>query len=211
MSRRRLSAAKRRSATVEAVLELARDSDPLEITTGAVAGRMEITKAALFHHFGTKEEIWRTAMEWVATRLLERINKAANGAPSPLAALSAVFAAHAHFVADHPGAPRMLFRELQRPGSSPAKALAQILMRRYAERISGLLEAGKAQGELSATLDADAAALLFLGAFQGLLVQAAVTDDPQAVPREAPKVFAAYCRGLQGPTRCVSHQPTEGA
>src|SRR3546814_1742983 len=68
---------------------------------------------------------------------------------------------HIDFVSDHPGVPRMLFGELQRPGETLPKRMAQTLIRHYGERLRGLLEAGKAQGELHADLDPDAAATLF--------------------------------------------------
>lgn len=195
----RLPSAKRRRLVVEALVELAGGQDPRQITTAAIAERLDLTQGTLFHHFGSKQAIWRAALDWMAVRLLRRVDAAAAAADSPLAALRATFLAHADFLAEHPGAPRILFAELQCAEASPLRSLAQVLMRRYAERVARIIEAGKAQGQLPATLEVEPAALLFLGALQGLLVQAAVADAPQAVRLEAPKVFAAYCRGLHGP------------
>src|SRR3546814_12704402 len=68
---------------------------------------------------------------------------------------------HIDFVSDHPGVPRMLFGELQRPGETLPKRMAQTLIRHYGERLHTLLDAGKARGELHADLDPEAAATLF--------------------------------------------------
>ena len=82
-----LPADERRAVTVEAVIELAAGQNPSEITTAAIAKHMGLTQGALFRHFPTKDAIWQAVMEWVAERLLARIDRAAQGAESPLAAL----------------------------------------------------------------------------------------------------------------------------
>jgi len=95
------------------VIELAAEQNPSEITTSAIAHRMNLTQGALFRHFPTKDSVWQAVMEWVAERLLALVDKAAQTASTPLAALEAMFMAHVDFVAKHPGVPRMLFGELQ--------------------------------------------------------------------------------------------------
>ena len=116
-----LSADDRRAATVDAVIELAANHAPGEITTTTIAQHMGVTQGALFKHFPTKDAIWQSVMEWVADRLLARIDSAARGIPSPLQALRAMFLAHVEFVVEHPGVPRMMFGELQRAEATPAR------------------------------------------------------------------------------------------
>ena len=52
---RHLPADERRAATVEAVVDLAAEQNPSDITTTAIAQRMGLTQGALFRHFPTKE------------------------------------------------------------------------------------------------------------------------------------------------------------
>ena len=191
-----LPADERRAATVEAVVDLAAEQNPSDITTTAIAQRMGLTQGALFRHFPTKDAILEAVMSWVTDRLLARVDKAAEGAASPKAALEAVFMTHIDFVSDHPGVPRMLFGELQRPGETLPKRMAQTLIRHYGERLRGLLEAGKARGELRADLDPDAAITLFIGTIQGLVMQSMLAGDVARVRRDAPGVFAIYLRGI---------------
>ncbi len=120
-----LPADERRAVTVEAVIALAGTTNPGEITTAAIARHMNLTQGALFRHFPSKEAIWKAVMEWVAERLLSRIERAAKDKVSPLAAMEAMFLAHVEFVVEHPGVPRMLFGELQRADSTPAKRMAK--------------------------------------------------------------------------------------
>lgn len=195
-----LPAETRRAVTVEAVIELAAERNPDEITTAAIASHMKLTQGALFRHFPSKDAIWEAVMGWVAERLLARVDRAAAQAASPLAALQAVFLTHADFVVEHPGVPRMLFGELQRAEATPAKRLARTLLERYGERIRDLLEAGKAAGEVSAVLDTGAAVTLFVGTLQGLVMQSVLAGDILRIREDAPRVFAIYLAGIRSAT-----------
>lgn len=191
-----LPADERRAVTVEAVVELAGEQNPTDITTAAIAKRMGLTQGALFRHFPNKAAILQAVMEWVAQRLLGRVDKAIESAASPLAALEAAFMAHIAFVVQHPGVPRMLFGELQRAEESPAKLMVRTMIRGYSQRLRRLLVDGKVQGELAADLDVDAAATLFIGSIQGLVMQSLIAGDVKAIGTNAPGVFAVYRRGI---------------
>jgi AcrR family transcriptional regulator len=193
---RHLPAAERRAVTVEAVVELAAEQNPGEITTAAIADRMHVTQGALFRHFASKDAIWEAVMHWVAERLLARVDRAAAGATSPLAALEAMFLAHVDFVARHPGVPRILFGELQRADDTPAKRRVRTIIARYRERLVDLIERGKAKGECAADLDSDAAAMLFIGSIQGLVMSSMLAGDVERVRRDAPGAFSILRRGL---------------
>lgn len=192
-----LPAEERRAMTVETVVDLAAEQNPSDITTAAIAKRMGLTQGALFRHFPTKDDILQAVMEWVAQRLLARVHQAAQSASSPLVALEAVFMAHIDFVVQHPGVPRMLFGELQRPEETAPKRLAQTLIRRYGEYLHRILEDGKQQGELDAAVDVDAASLLFIGSIQGLVMQSLLAGQVESIRRDAPRVFALFCRGIR--------------
>lgn len=197
MTARHLPAEERRSVTVETVLALAAEQNPSEITTAAISARMHLTQGALFRHFPSKEALWTAVMEWVAERLMQRIERAVADAPGPLAALRSMFLAHAGFVVEHPGVPRMMFGELQRAEASAPKRMAQTLIRRYGERVRALLEAGQAAGEVALDIDLDAATTLFIGTIQGLVMQSLLAGEPERISREAPAVLALYLRGIR--------------
>lgn len=192
-----LPADERRAVTVESVVELAGTQNPSKITTAAIAKHMNLTQGALFRHFPNKESIWQAVMEWVTERLLAKIDRSTKGIESPLAAMEAMFMSHIEFVAEHPGVPRMIFGELQRTEETPAKLMVQTLIKRYSERLHGLIDKGKASGELSSSLDSEAAAVLFIGTIQGLVMQSLLLGDVAHMQRDAPRVFAIYQRGIR--------------
>lgn len=197
VSSKYLPAEERRVVIVETVVELAGEQNPSEITTAAIAKRMGLTQGALFRHFPNKDAILLAVMEWVAERLMARIEKAIHAKSSPLVALESIFMAHVDFITDHPGIPRILFGQLQRAEETTPKRMVQTLIHRYGERLNRLFEQGKVCGELDGELDNEAAATLFIGTIQGLVVQSLLVGDVSRIRRDAPRVFAIYQRGIR--------------
>jgi AcrR family transcriptional regulator len=192
-----LPAGQRRAVIIATVVELAGSLNPGDITTAAIARHMNLTQGALFRHFVSKEAIWLAVMEWVAGSLHERIESAIRPLESPLAALEAMFMAHVDFVAAHPGVPRILFGELQHAESSPVRQCVCMLLQGYGERLQRLLGQGQSVGEVAPQLDIDAAATLFIGTLQGLVMQSMLVGDLQRIRQQAPSVFALYLNAIR--------------
>ncbi len=192
-----LPADERKAVTVEAVVELAAEQNPSEITTAAIAKRMRLTQGALFRHFPSKDAIWQAVLEWVADRLLARTDKAAQTAGTPLAALEAMFTTHIDFISQHPGVPRMLFGELQHHDETPTKRMVQTLINRYRDRLTVLIDKGKSEGELNQDIDTKAAATLVIGMIQGLVIQSLLAGNPRRLREDAPGAFAIYLSGIR--------------
>ena len=192
-----LPAEQRRAVTVEAVIELAAEKNPASITTAEIAERMQLTQGALFRHFPTKDALWQSVMEWVTAQLLGRIDKVITTTESPLEALELMFAAHIDFVAKHPGAPRMMFAELQRPDPTAAKAIAQTMLRHYSDRVGKLLAKGMGEGIIDPDLDVAAASVMFIGMVQGLVMQSMIAGDIAVMLGNAKPLFALYARGIK--------------
>ncbi len=193
---KKIPAEERRNVTVEAVIDLAASTNPDTITTAAIAKHMKLTQGAIFRHFPNKDAIWTAVMDWVTRTLMTRIDGAAKDIESPVGKMEAMFLAHIGFVSERPGAPRMLFGELQAARKTPAKRRAQSLMTQYGARLHDLLTAGKTNGELRDDLDVEAAATLFIGTIQGLVMQSLIAGDMKRMKAAAPGVFAIYLRGI---------------
>ena len=191
-----LPADARRAETVEAVISLAAERNPGDITTAAIASRLGLTQGALFRHFPNKDAILEAVMAWVSDRLLARVETAMAGAATPLAAMESAFLAHAAFVSEHPGVPRMLFGELQRSEDTAAKRLVRTLLGRYRERLARLVEQGKREGSIAADVDTGVAISGFIGTLQGLVIQSLLSGEPGRIREGAPAAFALYRRGI---------------
>ena len=199
--RKRLPAEERRREVIEAVLELARDASPEGITTQAIADRVGLTHGALFRHFPDKETLWIAVFDWVQKELGAIISDAFASGGNALARLEKVFLAHVGFAARFPGAPRILFHELQRPVDSPFHDRVRNMIGGYRQRISELLNEAKRAGQLSPMLDEAAGAVLFIGAVQGLVVQSALFRSEADMLAAARQIFPLLLDGFRGKPR----------
>lgn len=194
-----LPADERKALTVAAVIELAAGQNPGDITTGAIAGHMQVTQGALFRHFLTKDDIWQAVMEWVAAQLLTRVRQGAGNAQTSIAGLHTIFTSHLDFIIAHPGVPRILFHELQRAEETAAKRVVRSLINEYRKQLIETLERGRTDGSLTSGLNVSAAASLFLGMIQGLVLQSLIAGDPGHIGRAAPDVFTLYLQSIRNP------------
>jgi TetR/AcrR family transcriptional regulator len=188
----------RQAALVEAALLLAAQRSPADITTADLARAVGISQGAVFKHFASKEAIWLAVIDWTAETLMTRLHTATEGAErAALPALRAVFLAHVDFVMNYPGVPRLIFQELQRPGDTALKSRVRVLMQRYRQLLLTVLQHAQTQQALRPGVDLQAAAVLFVGSVQGLVMQALLADDVGTIATQAPGVFAILQQGLQ--------------
>ena len=187
----------RQAEIVATLVRLAAERSASEISTTDIAKAMHLTQGALFKHFPTKEAIRLAVAEWIEAALMARLQDARNRGPTPVAALGAMFLAHVDFVIEHPGVPRLVFGELQQPDASPAKGRVCELMQRYRALVMEVLGEAAAAGLLRADADQPAAAALFLGAIQGLVIQSMVAGTARHLREQAQAVFALYVQGLE--------------
>ncbi len=190
----------RQAALVAAALALAAERSPAAVTTADLAQAVGITQGAVFRHFESKEAIWVAVIDLAHQRLLGRLQAAADAQAQPLAALRAVFLEHVAFVVEHPGVPRVIFQELQHPEDTPLKARVRQLMQAYRALLTGLLQRAQAAGQLAPGTDLAAAAVLFIGSVQGLVMQSLLSGQVAGMAAQAPQVYRIFHNGVAART-----------
>lgn len=198
-TRTRSSTEARQTEIVTAVLSLAAQRAPSQITTGDIAKLLGLTQGAVFRHFLTKDAIWLAVMVWVEDNLHAALESAEQEAPSAWDGLQAVFMAHVRFVVQHPGVPRLIFSELQQPDDTPVKAQVRSLLERYRKMLICLLTTAEQDGRLGAGIDKAAAASLFIGTVQGLVMQAMLAGSSERMEGDAEQAFVLYQRAIRVP------------
>lgn len=199
--RHRLTTEARQREIVATVLALARERGPDAITTQAIADRMELTQGAVFRHFPDKQAIWLAVFAWVRESLGEAIAAAMEKADSPLARIEQAFVAHVAFIAANPGVPRVMFHEMQYPGDSPVRAEVRAMIDAYRKQLTLLFTQAKAAGELPRDLDATLAPVSFIGAVQGLVIEASLAGDEAGMVKRARKLLPLLLDGYRGRRR----------
>lgn len=187
----------RQTEIIEAVLELSARGNPADITTADIAGELKLSQGAVFKHFPSKGAIWLAVMDWVEARLFSRLEAAAQRADTPLEGLAAMFMAHVKFVMAHPGVPRLVFQHLRRAEDTPLKARVRSLMGRYRKLLIERLSEAEKQGQIPAGQDKDAAAMLYIGAIQGLAIQSMLNGSSTKLQDEAKRVLKLYLRAIE--------------
>jgi len=188
----------RQAEIIATMLHLAAERNPADITTTDIAKAMRVTQGALFRHFATKEAIRLAVVEWIEAQLLGALLAARQAAPDVLAALRAMFLAHVRFAQAYPGVPRLIFAELQQAEASPVRLVVHKIMQRYRQVLAETLALAMAAKRIRADVDCQAAASLFLGGIQGLVIQSMLSGSDAALERQAEAVLDLYLAGLGG-------------
>jgi AcrR family transcriptional regulator len=188
----------RQREIVAAVLALARERGPDAITTQAIADRMGVTQGAVFRHFPDKQAIWLAVFASVRESLGAALTAATEQVDSPLAKIERAFLAHIAFIVANPGVPRVMFHEMQYPGDSPVRAEVRAMITSYRERLTLLFRQAKAAGELPRDLDATLAPVSFIGAVQGLVIEASLAGDETGMVKRARKLLPLLIDGYRG-------------
>lgn len=198
---KRLPSAARQDGIIAAVLELSAEIGPGSVTTQAIADRIGVTQGALFRHFSDKEAIWSAVFAWLPVALGKALEDPFRDGRDPLDTLERVFFAHVDFVAAHPGVPRILFHELQRPADSEPRRRLREMVGSYRQRLVGQFQAARAAGLVAADLDAEAAAVLFIGTVQGLILQSTLFTGEGTMSAHARRLFPILRDGFRGTRR----------
>ena len=188
----------RQAEIIATVVALAAERNPADVTTTDIAKVMNVTQGALFRHFPTKEAMRLAVIEWIETQLMANLGDAQASAPDVLSGLEAMFLAHVKFIREFPGVPRLVFAELQQPDSSPVRQRVQQIMRRYRQMLAETLSKAKAAQLIRDDVDVQAAAALFLGAIQGLVMQSMLVGASPDAEEPVLGVLRLYLAGLGG-------------
>lgn len=168
----------------------ARGFDAVAVTE--IAGEAGVSKANVFHHFGSKRELYVAALRAACEQTTELLGPGEGRDGAVQARLERFLAGHLEHVHERAGLTRLVVRELLEPGHNGAQELAEKAFGDGFERLVALIREGQAAGELRSGADPAAAALLMVGAniffFQSRallrhLPEVDFADDPAAYTR----------------------------
>lgn len=195
--RTRLGADERREEIIRVTLELAAKQGVDDVTTQDMAQAMGVTQGAVFRHFPSKDAIWLAVMQWVRDRMMEVLGRAAAQGRDPLDALQRMFFAHIEFIAGHPAIPRVLTSSHLHGRNAVLRQLVTEIMLGYEAKIAGLLSDAQTQGLARADLDTQAAATLYIGMIQGLVLQSSILRGQRVLEKEAARTFPVYLQAIR--------------
>jgi AcrR family transcriptional regulator len=156
----------RREQIAEAALEVIARHGTRSLSVGAVARRIGIVPSAIYRHFRGKEEILSAAIGRMGERLLENAGRAAAGEGGTIPRLRKLLRDHVRAIREGYAGPRIVFAEGIDGGGVSHRMEVYHVIRRYLERVAGILRQGQRAGDLRGDLDPEATAVHFLGLIQ---------------------------------------------
>jgi AcrR family transcriptional regulator len=158
-------------------------------TTAGIAREAGVTQPLVHHHFGSKDGLWRAAVDAVFSNIPRIV--ATGDDPSPREAIIDTIERFIRFVAAHPEATRITARE----GAAPSPRLDYLLKRYLHEPfrdVVDLLRAGQNAGIVTPDIRPELALFLVLGAGSHLFDVSALAQRSQGIDTTASWTCEAF-------------------
>jgi TetR/AcrR family transcriptional regulator len=134
------------------------------VSMNAIAERARVSKANVFHHFNTKQDLYLAVIRAACHDASQHLDDLGND-DAPMAERFEGFArAHLTSLLEHEQVARLTLRELLGEDPHRGQALAEQVYGEKFARFVAILRAGQNSGELRADIDPAAVATLLIGA-----------------------------------------------
>ena len=184
----------RREEILRAALFIVEQQGLDNLNTNAIAAVIQLVPSAIYRHFKNKEEIIAALIDFIGERLQQNLQQATTQEGTALERLKSLFELHVKLLQEEPAIPRILYFLIssERSQELKQKMLAEIDANVYETK--KLLLQGKKAGEINPDVDVAAAAMMFLGMIQPLVI---LSQDNKAVLDEYPqKLWQCYQRAI---------------
>lgn len=180
--RTRMTAEERRESILDAATELFAEVGYLRGKTSAVARKIGVSEPVVFQNFGTKATLFAAVVDRAADhvcRMVERVT----AADVPVSSLLKLMLDPEHLRHVHSaGSVGAIFADASTIHDDPEiEAAARRAVQRFAAAITGLLDRGRAGGELRADLDTEAAAWWLLSMVASQKFRQTTAPDPHGI------------------------------
>ncbi|MBI4336394.1 MAG: TetR/AcrR family transcriptional regulator [Chloroflexi bacterium] len=209
----RASSGVRQHQIVDAARKIITQRGAEHLTIQAVAEAIGLSEAAIYRHFPGKREILLLMLRDVEQDLLEAVNAAERGAPSPLNKLRNIMKGHFSHAERRRGFSFLVVEEVLSLGDPDLSQRASEVVDCYLEALNRVLREAQEGGEVRGDLDLDAAAALFFGIVQGTITLWQLGHHRSPVEQQEAALWSLYCdavgvstRGSRNGTTVVSEQ-----
>lgn len=164
-------------------------------STAGIARAAGVTQPLVHHHFGSKDGVWRAAMDVVFSQVPPLTAFPATALPREM--IVAIVERFVRFVSAHPEATRIIARE----GAKPSPRLAYLLKRHLRapfREVVALVRAAQAAGAVAPDVRPELVLFLVLGAGSHLFDVTALAEGSVGIDTTSPATAEAFVALLQG-------------
>ena len=195
------------AAILDAAVQLFAANGFDAVSMREVANEAGVSKANIYHHFESKESLYRAILDQSAEDLSGLVETLAESSGSFESRITEFAAGHLQHLDANPLASRLIIREAFSGDNERSRVLVDQVFGGIFERIVSIFSAGQQAGELRSELDPALCATLLMGAdvffFQArdMLRQLPPVKFAAHPPRFSKEMVEVMLRGMMNPER----------
>lgn len=182
----------RRDEIINASLRLIEENGLDNLNIADIATEIDLVPSAIYRHFGNKEEIITSLIDFVDRSLQANVTRVARENGNAVDKLELLYKLHTDFLKTQPAIPRIVFSLLAANKNLTLKERIFSVIINYATQIRNILAKGQPDGDIASSIDPAAAAMLLIGMIQLLIIlsQTGAADSVNNFKQEMWEVYA---------------------
>lgn len=193
----------RKQQILQVLAEMLEAPQAEKITTAALAGRLEVSEAALYRHFASKAQMYEGLIEFIESTLFSLINRITADETAGLGQARAIAQLLLGFVEKNRGMCRVLTGEVLVNENPRLQARVNQLLDRVEASLRQALRIAASQASTVEGMDAVVAANLILAIVQGRWQQFVKSGFSRMPLENWPAQWQLLTRCLAAPTMAV--------
>jgi len=195
------------TAILDAAVELFSAKGFNAVSMREIASSAGVSKANIYHHFESKEALYRAILDQSARELSGLVESLADGRGSYESRIAEFAVGHLQHLDANPLASRLIIREAFSGDDESGRLLVDQVFGSIFERIVSIFRSGQQAGALRSDLDPALCATLLMGAdvffFQarGVLRQLPQAEFASHPPRFSREMVEVLLRGMSAPVQ----------
>lgn len=185
----------RREEIISASLRLIEKHGLDNLSVAEIAAEIKLVPSAIYRHFGGKEEIIDSLIDFVDRSLQANVARVAEVSGDAVDKLELLYKMHTDFLQTQPAIPKIVFSLLAGNKNPSLKKRIISVIAAYVAQVRNILAKGQPDGDIEPTIDPTAAALLFVGMIQPLIILSQAGDRSVDTFKQA--MWAVYSRGIK--------------
>lgn len=199
----------RKAEILDAARDLIFTEGSSRFTIRRLAERVQISEAAVYRHFPSKEELLLGLLEQQFQGWEDGVQKVIATKASPAERLAALARFHLSYLLERQFNPILLLSDATDPGQSSLRNTLQHIASALGLAIRQLVRAGIADRSFGAGLDPDIATATVLGAVQSTVLQWTLNQDAEGMQTKLMRSVTFLIRCFKNPPAAHSTKKNE--
>lgn len=197
MTMEKLETQVRRKQITQAALELVADGGLKKLSVAALARRLGLVPSALYRHFDDKEALLDAVVELIERKLLDNVDIVSLETTDSVERLYRLLVRHVKMIRENRGIPLIIFSQDFYAGHTGRRKRIYGSIRNYLSEVARLLRHAQEAGQISPSVDVEAAAVMFLGLIQPSAILWHMSDGEFDITRQAQRAWPLFLKALK--------------